>query len=404
MLEQKLNRSLWASLLLSLGGFDFAAANSINLQVGKDAPYVVAQSSSGTSQSESDSLFSIGSGGLFDKSESSSSGATDKPIALPPASSESAPAASTVSAPSSTFATTVSELAAPSSSAATSTSPASVVASPGGNEPASTSNFSTETSTGYNGTAPTNAVAPTKSSDLTPLLPQQFNAYQLLERAEPIQQQSIRTNGDLSGFDLNAQTAPRAGATSPGVNTDSQADQTGAQAINSFNQLLSTPGSPPGEAASNGERTSFKLPASPEETASGTLRKEPVEEPGKVMPEDDVQAIVGKEQMHESAGSHARATGLPPDQNKNSPIEEALSAMHSGQYLAAADKLNAIVAKNHSDAQAHYLLAVSYVFLNRVSDASYEYQSARKYAPPGSGLKERVDEGLKRLGALNNLK
>jgi len=72
-------------------------------------------------------------------------------------------------------------------------------------------------------------------------------------------------------------------------------------------------------------------------------------------------------------------------------------AMQTKHYQTSIDFLKPIIAKDPKNAQAHYLMGVSYVGLRQYNEASAAYNQVLKIAPAGSKLHDMAEQGLKRI-------
>lgn len=85
------------------------------------------------------------------------------------------------------------------------------------------------------------------------------------------------------------------------------------------------------------------------------------------------------------------------DMNKAaSPMNRALFAIQSKNYQASADLLNTLLKSDVKNAQAHYLLAVSYVGLRRYGEARDQYNVVLKSAADPK-LLDMARSGLQRI-------
>ena len=81
------------------------------------------------------------------------------------------------------------------------------------------------------------------------------------------------------------------------------------------------------------------------------------------------------------------------------PLNQAVFAIQSRRYQNAVDLLNDVIAKEAKNAQAHYLLAVSYVGMRRYPEATGEYNTVIKLSAANLKLKDMAEQGLKRINA-----
>jgi hypothetical protein len=186
------------------------------------------------------------------------------------------------------------------------------------------------------------------------------------------------------------------------------ADQTnGTGQTNAVGQSNTT-----GQTSATGQTNTNALATpSSEDKPIETVPKLPAEltgEAGREIKEDATKEGLLKEKENSGAGNSESAfekkeeakkeEGLKAAKiEKDSPMRRALNALQTGHYEEALAKLKALSTQNASDAQVHYLLAVTNVMLRRFPEASSQYKLAAKLAGPGSHLAELAEEGLRKL-------
>ncbi|MBX9688400.1 MAG: redoxin domain-containing protein [Candidatus Obscuribacterales bacterium] len=92
------------------------------------------------------------------------------------------------------------------------------------------------------------------------------------------------------------------------------------------------------------------------------------------------------------AGNGSSASG----EKSSNPLQIAIGEISSANYSAAINKLNEILKKDGSNAEAHYLLGVSYASSKQFASAESEYQTAIKLANDPK-LKQLAELGLAKL-------
>lgn len=86
----------------------------------------------------------------------------------------------------------------------------------------------------------------------------------------------------------------------------------------------------------------------------------------------------------------------PADQKTAHDMQEALFQMNSGSFEACSETLTRLLARRPNDAQAHYLLAVTFVNLRRYDLATKHYQEVLKLSPQGK-LSQLANSGLSKI-------
>jgi hypothetical protein len=117
--------------------------------------------------------------------------------------------------------------------------------------------------------------------------------------------------------------------------------------------------------------------------------------------EKDQKAEAEKAAAEKTAAEKATKEKEAAAKADNNPLNKALFAMQTKKYQNSIDILNALLAKDANNAQAHYLLAVSYVQLRKYPEATEQYNIVMKLgkANPAANaqLSQRAEQGLKRI-------
>jgi Tfp pilus assembly protein PilF len=79
------------------------------------------------------------------------------------------------------------------------------------------------------------------------------------------------------------------------------------------------------------------------------------------------------------------------------PLSDIVFDFYCKQYSTCLSKLDKFLKENPKHAQAHYLLAVTYVMLHRLNDAASQYKETIKLSPD-TDLSKLAQDGLKKLG------
>ena len=112
---------------------------------------------------------------------------------------------------------------------------------------------------------------------------------------------------------------------------------------------------------------------------------------------DDKKDGKKDEKAEEKAEEKSKpASGTLDLAKASTPMNRALYAIQNKHYQEGADLLNGVLKTNSKDAQAHYLLAVSYVGLRRYGDAKEQYHLVLQSAA-NPKLIDMAKSGLQRI-------
>ncbi len=115
---------------------------------------------------------------------------------------------------------------------------------------------------------------------------------------------------------------------------------------------------------------------------------------------EGLASVLLPESVDEPSAGKPSQTSATPAAKTLSPLEQASFAIQSKNFQNSIDLLSLVISKDGKNAQAHYLLAVSYVGVRRYSEAKEEYKIVIKLTP-NSKVSQLAEQGLKKLTESN---
>jgi tetratricopeptide (TPR) repeat protein len=126
--------------------------------------------------------------------------------------------------------------------------------------------------------------------------------------------------------------------------------------------------------------------AKPGDTADGTTKKD-----------SDEDSDEKKQAEKEAAEKAAKAEQDKLLKAGYNPVKAAMFDINSGKPKEAIEKLKTVLEKNPKDVQAHYVLAIGYVYAHQSDQAAAQYRTVLKLASPTSKIAQLATEGLKKI-------
>jgi tetratricopeptide (TPR) repeat protein len=109
----------------------------------------------------------------------------------------------------------------------------------------------------------------------------------------------------------------------------------------------------------------------------------------------------GKTATYEFIDDHNKNSTQEPASQSSTPVfdplRDVMFDINAKNYAGALTKVDNVLKQTPNHAKAHYIKAVTLVYLRQYTQARQEYESAIKYSP-NTPLSKLAADGLKQLG------